>query len=681
MSRKEPDRYFQRPDAVSNILLIFAPPDRRHCICRTSGVLRHIPVQFTLRETGRIIEKLNIAKQMKTKLIRDKYLLPVICAAALLLPSGCSKDAEYTAMQENQYIDMVFTEAAPDTKAETGEDGSGTFSEGDRVGLYIYGNPTRHMVLTMTDGQWTPRLKKSDLGTGTVRLSAYYPVSGDVQPETNTHKHKVDTDQSGEGYGDSDLLWCHRDIDQEDLAGNRIEMQFRHGMHRLLINISGTDGSLPQDLTVKVINNTEGSFSLYEGIANDPSGTLERISPRKLADEGKYAAVLFPGELKEYSDGWVEITSGGRTSTYRAPETIGKSRSLESGKETVLNLLLKADGDIGTDPDDPGTGLEPDPEYAGKTCWIYGIKTPDTPDYPRDNEESVPEFEFLTPEKFPSGIWFNVSSTIYLNWQEGFLWYDCDKNNPEEGGGSRPGYQDSDMCWAATASNLLHWWMTMNRPYIDAYDKKYGSDPWPEYPRPSPAFSGEKSSEIFDFFRETCRNRGGSATAGINWFINATPGIPAKDYSVYDNFGGYFTDIFKGIPVATSYGGGLDKASFNMTVKTALEKRQGLGFIRSNLNRPSTHVMTIWGAEFDDQGYVSAIYYVDNNDHYQFEVTGGGNNFQHHRLIRQIIRYREGIWKILLGNSDIYPIADLVTVDLRRDVWQTEFPEIDMTDK
>ena len=62
-------------------------------------------------------------------------------------------------------------------------------------------------------------------------------------------------------------------------------------------------------------------------------------------------------------------------------------------------------------------------------------------------------------------------------------------------------------------------------------------------------------------------------------------------------------------------------------------------------------------------------------------MTGGGNNFQHHRLIRQIIRYREGIWKILLGNSDIYPIADLVTVDLRRDVWQTEFPEIDMTDK
>ena len=82
--------------------------------------------------------------------------------------------------------------------------------------------------------------------------------------------------------------------------------------------------------------------------------------------------------------------------------------------------------------------------------------------------------------------------------------------------------------------------------------------------------------------------------------------------------------------------------------------------------------------------------YIEANSYHPsiegFPGSGGGLNVDikahiQDRLIRQIIRYREGIWKILLGNSDIYPIADLVTVDLRRDVWQTEFPEIDMTDK
>ena len=598
-------------------------------------------------------------------------------AAVIALLSGCRK-SEYDAVrQDDRYVDFVFTRDMQYSKAEMGEDGSGFFSEGDKIGLYIYGNPTRHVVLTMSEGQWIPKLKKSDLGSGVARLSAYYPAREDVSPESNMHVHKVDTDQDGEGYGNSDLLWSHSEINLDDMSGSRIEMPFAHGMHRLLINISVTEGSLPQDLTVKVINDAEGSFSLYGGFVNDPAGTFERISPRKLSEDGKFSAILFPSDLKEYSDGWVEITSDGRTSVYKAPAKIGGSSVLESGKETVLNLRLKSGGDIGTDP---GTGLEPDPEYAGRTCWINGVKTPDTPDYPRDNEESVPVYGFLTPEKFPSGIWFNVSSVMYLNWQEGFRWYDCDKDNPEEGDGSRPGYQDSDMCWAASASNLLHWWMTMNKPYIDAYDKKYGSDPCPGYPRPSPEFSGDKGSAIFDFFRETCRNRGGSAAVGINWFINATPGIPSSDPSVDDNFCGYFTKIFKGIPVVTSYDG-LRKADFNMVVKSAFENGQGLVFIRSNENRPSTHVMTLWGAEFNDEGYVSAIYYVDNNDHYQFEVTGGGNNFPHNRLIRQVITYSEETRRVFLGDSSVYPIIALEVVDLRRDVWQAAFPEIEIADE
>ena len=87
------------------------------------------------------------------------------------------------------------------------------------------------------------------------------------------------------------------------------------------------------------------------------------------------------------------------------------------------------------------------------------------------------------------------------------------------------------------------------------------------------------------------------------------------------------------------------------------------------------------GVEFDDEGYVSAIYYVDNNDHYNFEVNGGSNNYQRHRLIRQEIRYREdGPWKVLMGDSSIYPISCITVVDLKRDIWQKEFPEVEINE-
>ena len=106
-------------------------------------------------------------------------------AAVLLFISACTKTEEPVPVQDDGLIELAFTKSgfAGDTqvstsmKADISDDGNGNFAEGDKVGLYIYGSPSRHIVLTLENGKWTPSLKKSDLGSGTARLSAYYPVS------------------------------------------------------------------------------------------------------------------------------------------------------------------------------------------------------------------------------------------------------------------------------------------------------------------------------------------------------------------------------------------------------------------------------------------------------------------------------------------------------------------------
>ena len=598
-------------------------------------------------------------------------------AAVLLFISACTKTEEPVPVQDDGLIELAFTKSgfAGDTqvstsmKADISDDGNGNFAEGDKVGLYIYGSPSRHIVLTLENGKWTPSLKKSDLGSGTARLSAYYPVSEASGIESNMHLHKVDADQSGDGYLESDLLWSHLDIDPGSLSGNRIEFPFRHAMHRLVINITGTDGTLPEDLSVKVLNETEGSLSIYSGSLNDPSGEMEKIDARKEeGSQGKFSAILFPSSLEPYSDGWVEITADGKTSTFKAPSEIGGKTSLESGKETVLNLRLNQGGV------DPGEEPEPDPDYAGKICWVYGVKTPETPDYNEETVKVLTDTDKFYPWNFPSGVWFKFDSdpeTAYLNWQEGFRWYDCDKDNPDESN-SRPGYHDSNMCWAAASACMLHWWMNINSDYIAAYDRKYG-DVCPKYPRPSSEFSGTEKSEIFNFFREASRNRGGDARDGINWFINHTPGLGLNDTFDDDAFGGYFTEVFKGMKIADSFGG-FSKETFNELIKDALENDRGLGFIRSH---GLTHVMALYGVEFDDEGYISAVYYVDNNDYYNFQVTGSSTPFQRHRLIRKKITYNEGSgFKILIGEGTSYAIVGVTTMDLMRDVWRNAFPEV-----
>ena len=600
-------------------------------------------------------------------------------AAFLLFLSACMKTEEPVSVQDDGFIELAFTKSgfagdaqeSPSVKAGLDEDGAGNFAEGDKVGLYIYGSPSRHVILTLENGRWTPALKKSDLGSGTARLSAYYPVSEAEGIGSNVHRHKVQTDQSGDGYMESDLLWSHLDIDPGSLSGNRIEFPFRHAMHRLVINITGSDGTLPEDLSVKVLNETEGSLSIYSGSLNDPSGEKERIDARKAeGSQGKFSAILFPGSLDPYSDGWVEITAGGKTSTFKAPSEIGGRDFLESGKETVLNLSLNQGG-VG-----PGEDPEPapDPDYAGKICWVYGVKTPETPDYNEETVKVLTDTDKFYPWTFPSGVWFKFDSdpeTAYLNWQEGFRWYDCDKDNPDESN-SRPGYHDSNMCWAAASACMLHWWMNINSDYIAAYDRKYG-DVCPKYPRPSSEFSGTEKSEIFNFFREASRNRGGAARDGINWFINHTPGLGLKDTFDDDAFGGYFTEVFKGMKIADSFGG-FSKETFNELIKDALENDRGLGFTRSH---GLTHVMALYGVEFDDEGYISAVYYVDNNDYYNFQVTGSSTPFQRHRLIRKKITYNEGSgFKILIGEGTSYAIVGVTTMDLMRDVWRNAFPEV-----
>lgn len=43
----------------------------------------------------------------------------------------------------------------------------------------------------------------------------------------------------------------------------------------------------------------------------------------------------------------------------------------------------------------------------------------------------------------------------YLTWKEGSGWFDCNKTFNY--------YGDGNMCWAAAASNLIHWWLAQNQ--------------------------------------------------------------------------------------------------------------------------------------------------------------------------------------------------------------------------
>ena len=605
----------------------------------------------------------NIMSRLFEDILRKTVLL--LWGAALLM-AGCSESdpaTEGLGAAPDGEVEFVFDLSA--ARAAIGEDGSGAFEDGDRIGVYVYGYPTRHFILTLENGAWRPKLKKSDLGDG--KISAYYPAREDVRPEENRHIHAVASDQSGEGYAESDMLWAHREIDLSTVS-NRIELPFAHGMHRLKIRLTSADGELPEDLSVEVRNRNEGSFSLFTGTPQDPETDEVWITPHAGEQAGVFTALLCPQKLAPYTsgDGWLRIHAGGKTITYKAPNQIGGSKSFEAGKTTTLDLRL-TDGNVEPGPE-PDPGLEPDEEFRNKKLWIYGI---DSPVY---DPETVIEVSPGNPiDNCTPNVWVKyvyhwsdgtTTESWKLPWGEGCGWYDVNKTYWKDDA------EDGYMCWAGASSNILHWWIDRNKEYVAAYDARYGNEPeFEKYPRPSADFSPASKSAIFRLFIDTFQNRG--AGEGVSWFITGlnanTSGI---DNPTMLDCPGYFGRVFKKTDVVYTDNRAMSKSRFNQIIKHALKNRQALEFTTNG-----NHAMTIWGAEFDDEGYVDYIYYADNNYGDQDPVGAA--------CIRQKISYRKDAVMNLpdqayMGSNT--RISALGVADLRRDIWRQAFPDVQPED-
>lgn len=585
--------------------------------------------------------------------LHKTMLLSVVVTLAAGFTSCSSNDALAEDAPGNRGISFRFE--LPQTRAAIGEDGAGSFEEGDEAGLYAYESGLHNYhQLTLQGGEWLPRLRAEELGEIRVLLTAFYPApQTPAEPDMRYIYYEVETDQSDDGgYSRSDVLGAQYESAVGDL-GAEIPMTFRHLMHRLNITVTGLDTSVP-DFDIKVYGRTRGLFDLSRGgrlQAVDDAPT-EWIVPRRTG-EGTYAVLLAPQPVNIGSDR-IRIVCSGKTYNYRFPgNEIGGSQMLESGKETEVELRFAEKGE------------EPvDEKYSNGKFWVWGTTMDSGPEPPLYDESDAVEAKPGEPDKFPQGRWFyyngDVEKRQYLSWQSDYGWYDSDKMFPTGGG-------DANMCWAAASSNALYWWMYHNRDYIERYETAYKDEiAQRKFTRPTYQFSGKlEDDELMALFRDNCRNVSWGVGETVNWFVGAGGSLPYLNTGIQD-VKGFFGHAFNvpGAGICSGYGN-VNKETFNKGIKEALENGCALSFSTYYMQSGAGHIMTIWGVEFDRTGTVSHIYYADNNDYYQFEI--GGVNFQRHRIIRRVVRY-DGQYVYLGEGKTIIKGVDKIA--LRRDVWE-----------
>lgn len=167
-------------------------------------------------------------------------------------------------------------------------------------------------------------------------------------------------------------------------------------------------------------------------------------------------------------------------------------------------------------------------------------------------------------------------------WKEGKGYYDTNQ-----------GYDS--LCWAATNANILHWWMDRNKENI----KKYG-----RYTGPSHYDGLSKDSDIYRYFRMHWPNESNTTHQGFQWFL--------RGHSSNEKGGAFFSDVIKKSDVIYNIlpnsGTGIKKGRFAKFCEEALLNGDAMGLAMH------VHEYTIWGVDFDEDGFVRGLFATDSRD-------------------------------------------------------------------
>ena len=288
--------------------------------------------------------------------------------------------------------------------------------------------------------------------------------------------------------------------------------------------------------------------------------------------------------------------------------------------------------------------------------WVHGIGEP-----PSSKKESIPVH--------------GVDKDVYWDNSKIFWWYETDETKWFNNRKAKPvgavatDGGDGNQCWAKTASNMLHWWFVQNKENINNYITKKNitgakKDEYQDfYKREFLDNQEPEKSYIAKTFRTKAHNgiKGDYIISGLSWYLygNETAKIsrPGKDAPAL------FKDVFskENTPIERINVHGKD--SFNEIISSALNSKKAIGIDiwgSKGVNEYG-HAITLWGAVFDEEENIIAIYVVDNN-------------FKENRIFPYGIWYKDG--KPYLFNygvndfvQDRY-VGQVTTLDLGEAQWQ-----------
>ncbi|MGT2866507.1 IdeS/Mac family cysteine endopeptidase [Streptococcus fryi] len=435
--------------------------------------------------------------------------------------------------------------------------------------------------------------------------------------------------------------------------------------------------TIEPDISVETTVVDESSLSLATDMMESVATTLPSSEENNVSTESEITATL----VETDSQG-VELPQDSSS------ESIPVAVEPEKHK-SMTDILEKAKEELSDTPkaiDNLKTIVEMYPDgfkYSEKIQWVKGVTAPKESEFKIINEYGFePSYTYYTVEddKGNTGNWYDINK----------------KFNQAH---------DQNLCYSAVSGNMLHWWLNVNKEYVDRYLAIYPAQDKGTYNGKTittldaylNSYKNQDESKIFEDFTSYFKwRRNGGWTDSINdFFINGyKPNFTmyANSESTWnkdnlDNRGGYFSEVFGGEILSTRDMAN-HKESFNRLLKQYLNNEQAVGVaFRFGNTRGPLHIISLWGAEFDQDGYVNAIYVTDSDDgRSTYETIDGEKNVKK-GLFRYHVTYDGGNGRPRIS-ATTKPTADtggyvdyLYGLKSGKETWQAFFEKEEVKQK
>lgn len=329
-------------------------------------------------------------------MVMPMFFALAACNNNELLPKDTSLDNENEIRITATMGNFTAEDGAPEARATIGEDGTGSFENGDEIGVWSYfrtaqgeSGLTSATVTYNSSGllsgfttTWEDYEEKWAENPGAPLIfTAIYPGSDaaffSVQNDQNT----------ADSYEKSDLLAATLQLDSKPQNGV-VNLDFEHKMACLKITLLGekaTDASVTvKNIATQYIFNIDGSIILIPGQTNPGD-----ITPKAGEITGTFYAVVPPQIL---ADGLkLSITANGKTTEHTVKDTQGKV--LESNRQYPIELTLSEGGATGG--------------VTTAEALLAAMKTGGTP----DNPTKITLGGDITMPKGPDAWWIGTPMT------------------------------------------------------------------------------------------------------------------------------------------------------------------------------------------------------------------------------------------------------------------------------